>query len=159
MCSVLYPARPRFFRHVYLLHRLVSASRVPSRFRYNHRRRTYVSDIHTHTYNRHRRQTSQRGTRKEKEGEREEGREIENARVQHEESWRAGANKQVLQVPRSLYLTYATINVAFLTVFATSKGALTRARPAELRSPRITQNPQELRKGLTTFTERTLLSA
>ncbi|KYM82244.1 hypothetical protein ALC53_07244 [Atta colombica] len=30
-----------------LLHRLVSASRVPSRFRYNRRRRAYVCDIYT----------------------------------------------------------------------------------------------------------------
>lgn len=41
------------------------------------------------------------------------------------ESWRADANKQVLQVPRSLYLTYATIAVAFHTISATSTGTLT----------------------------------
>lgn len=69
------------------------------------------------------------------------------------ESWRAGVNKQVLQVPRSLYLTYATVAVAFLT----SKSALTRAERTFSVSWSRTKSPEApAERTLITFADRTI---
>lgn len=150
-CNVLYFPWPLLSPRV-LLHRLVSASWVPSRFRYNRRRYVYMCNghiVYVHSMI---------------------ARTVGGIQISHKERERERDRPVGLRKVGALALTSrccrcheASILPVPLSPLPFSPSPLPRKAhwlaPAEfLWSRRTARNPQKLRKGLATFADRTLVS-